>query len=138
MLLVGCSVQVTAGNGNPAEAKYAATLHDGVNNVNTASQGLHPVCDKGGNKTACYQASTAVISAIDTFEQSFVGLDIPSRFSVAHADLVAALKVDKNGFVVRDQALEGRGGKYWTQGNDQIHQGVELLQKALAEYPKSS
>jgi hypothetical protein len=129
---------IQTGDNTVAEFAYSQTVRADVDAMNTAAQGLHPVCDAGGQRQGCYDADQRMIATLDTIITSLGRQAVPPRYAPPHQRLVAALTLGMKGFALRNTAIVNGHDADWKQSNAEIQQATSAINAALAEYPKGT
>lgn len=124
------SVSISQGKLDPAgEAQYGKVWFRGWTAVGQATPALRS-CNLGGTKQECYDASEAMISALNGFLANLGATRVPSRYAKADADLRAALRTLTSGYLHRNQGIANNDDGDFVGGNDMLKQGDALLKKA--------
>ena len=128
----------STGDNNQQELAYTMQVRGDLATIEAATQGLHPICDKGGQKQGCFDASQRMINALWTAMNDLNRVQVPPRYKTAHDHLVAALNQDLQGFGQRALALQNGDNTIWQRSNDAIGAADQALAAALHEYPANT
>lgn len=136
--LRGSFTTFSTGDNNQQELAYTMQVRGDLATIKAATQGLHPICDKGGQKQGCFDASQRMINALWTAMNDLNRVSVPPRYQTAHDHLVAALNQDLQGFGQRALALQNGDNTIWQRSNDAIGAADQALAAALHEYPANT
>ena len=139
--MLGLKASVTTiqtGDNSVAEFGYSQTVRADVVALNAAAQGLHPVCDAGGQRQGCYDADQRMIATLNNIISGLGRQEVPPRYATPHKHLVAALTLDRKGFALRNTAIANSNNADWQKSNAEILQASSAMNAALAEYPKGT
>jgi len=139
-LLASCSLHVSTISTTESvpELAYSQTVRSGMVAINNAIAALHPACDAGGQRQACYDATEGVIAATSGLLRSLDAGTTPTRFSQADTDLRHALTTDIRGLRIRNRAIPTMNNADWTKGQGLLVQAEQQINAALAEYPNDA
>ncbi|MFN8145935.1 MAG: DUF2510 domain-containing protein [Candidatus Nanopelagicales bacterium] len=134
----GAVTTVTTGDNSVEEFGYTMQVRSSLAQVNAAAQALHPACDKGGQKQACFDASQQMAVVISSMRQTLMANHVPPRYAAANADLLAALNLDLQAFGQRCLAIMNNDNNLWQQSNEAIASAEQSVNAALREYPANT
>ena len=140
LVLAACSVHAStlSSKESIAELAYSQTVRSDLLVVRDAVGGLHPVCDAGGQRQGCFDASQRVIAALAGLVDGLDAHPASPRFARADTDLRRAIAIDIQGFQVRNSAIATKNNADWTKGQNLIGQGAQGIDAALREYPSDA
>jgi hypothetical protein len=139
--LLGLSLNVSSihtGDATIAEFRYSQEVRSEIAALQQAVQGLHPVCDQGGQLRGCYEADLAMMTTLNNVLTDLDRTTVPPRYAIAHQHLVGALTQDLHGFTLRNKAIAGHNNAEWQRSNTEIQRAAAATNSALAEYPKDT
>jgi hypothetical protein len=129
---------IHTGDNSIAEFGYSQNVRAELVALNAAADGLHPVCDSGGQRQGCYDADQRMIATLDNIITSLGRQAVPPPYATPHQHLLAALTLDMKGFTLRNTAIATSNDADWKQSNAEIQQANSAINAALAEYPKGT
>ncbi len=96
-------------------------------------------CDVStGSPTACREASTNMIAAVQSLRDDLAALDVPPRFADGDSKLRPALDEIVAALTLRNHGLETKSASEFTTGTEQMKTAGSDLAEALALYPPDS
>jgi hypothetical protein len=140
LVLAACSVHASTFSSSESidELAYSQTVRSDLIVVRDADAGLHPVCDAGGKRQGCFDASLRVVAALAALVQGLDAHPASPRFTHADTDLRRAIAVDIQGFQIRNSAIATLNNADWTKGLALIAKGAGDIDAALREYPSAA
>lgn len=129
-LVSGCSLSVEPMSDDDV---YREQIKESVERVNTATQGLHPVCDVGGNVGGCLRASDALVDATQRAVDDLNGLDTPSTMSGEEMDLVSSLMRVGEAMEHRSAALRTNDDHGWRSAQAELLSASADYEQAVSE-----
>ena len=140
-----CCSCVQVGHGEPptaqppsAEAKYTSVWRTDVSKMNSLADAMASCDVSTGSPTACREASTNMIAAVQSLRDDLAALDVPPRFADGDSKLRPALDEIVAALTLRNHGLETKSASEFTTGTEQMKTAGSDLAEALALYPPDS
>lgn len=92
-------------------------------------------CNAGGTKQACYAASQAMVSALNSFASDLAAAHVPSRYVTADADVKTALATLILGYQRRNHGIANNIDADFVSGNDILKRANTSLWRAYEGFP---
>jgi hypothetical protein len=116
-----------------AEDLYQQQVRESVDDVKEATDGLHPVCDVGGNLDDCLRASDTLVDATRMAVDDLESMDTPSAMSDEEMDLIRSLTRVGDAMDERTAALRTKDDQGWTNAQARLASASEEYQQAVNE-----
>lgn len=131
------SVSVSEGKVEPeAEAHYRKVWTRGSEAMAKGNEQFQSgVCNIGGDRRGCYDASAKVIDSINGFLTDLEAIVVPSRYQAADVACRKALMSLREGFELRNDGLKTGNDAQFTDGNDRLKLASTALQTAYEKFP---
>lgn len=138
-------VWVSAGTADPkaeleVESEYRNVWRRGSDALGKANEAFNSgVCDVGGNKRGCFEASAGAIAAIDAWLSRLVRVAVPERYRDGDAAFRAALNAMRSGLERRNQGLVAPGNNEdFVAGNDMTKEADAAMRAAYEKFPEDA